>query len=75
VTREPFEQGIGIALNNTMQEIAPLLLDESCEITVKILRGPAEVAADNLKAAIILDEGDEITITVSEQKARVLRFH
>lgn len=74
ITKEPFGHGIGLALNNVMKEIEPMLLDETCKIKIKIVRGPAEIAADNMRSKILLEEGDEIAIKAAEEKAVLIRL-
>jgi NAD+ kinase len=71
ITRRTIDQGIALAFNNTMQELTPLEVNKDQEITLTVLRGPADVAVDNLRVAK-LDAQKEVTIRVSEQKATFL---
>ncbi len=75
VARTAFEDGIGVAFNNPFAEaIAPLLLKGSSVVTVTLLRGPAEVAADNRRLPGLLREGDTVTVRRSPRPAVFLRL-
>ncbi|MBR9692455.1 hypothetical protein GOV07_00810 [Candidatus Woesearchaeota archaeon] len=65
ITKDTFDKGIGLALNNVTKDIDPLIIDEDCTITVTIERGPAVVAADNKRFQKSLATGETITITQS----------
>lgn len=72
ITGDTFEAGFGIAFNNTTGDEEHLLVDEDAEITVTILRGPADLAADNERLERSLNDGDTITISRSHTSARIL---
>lgn len=74
VTRSTFERGIGLAFNNSTEEKAPLLLNEDTELTIEIVRGKGELAADNNPQILVVDEGDRIVIRKASQVGRLI-FH
>lgn len=69
ITDSFFQVGIGLAFNNSTEQSDHMVLKEDSVIKIKITRGPAIVYADNQAEAIIVNEGEEITIKKSTQKA------
>ncbi len=67
ITKDTVENGLGLALNNVTVEQEPLLLAEDVKIEVRILRGPAELAADNLKYRRALREGERIRVKAAKK--------
>lgn len=74
ITRDSFERGIGIALNNTVKEHPPYLVAEDSEVVVRIDRGNALVSIDTLEKTWKMHSGDRIIISASDEKARLVRF-
>ena len=74
ITRQHFEEGIGLALNNTTRAHGPLLLDAQARIVVRLTRGQAHVAVDNHPELLVLREGGRLTITTSRDAARIVRL-
>lgn len=73
ITHSIFRTGIGLAFSNSTEVTNHLVLPESSEITVRIVRGPAVVVADNdnhdnYKLVV----GDEITIYQGDDYASIL---
>lgn len=62
ITRESFEEGIGVAFNNTTKHFQPLLLNGDEEIEIEVLRGPGVLVADNNRDFVNLEKGDKIYI-------------
>ncbi len=73
ITKRSFTRGLGIAFNNLTTEQPNLLVDEDVTVAANILRGPADLAADNLRLDGILDEGDTVTIRRARLDAILLR--
>ena len=72
ITHSLFRIGLGLAFNNTTEPIDHLVVEDDCLISVKILRGPAIVVADNDPDQLELQAGDRIDFRRAEQKAIVL---
>lgn len=74
ITKETFKKGMGLAFNNITLDQSPLLLDDSVEIRIRILRGPAEVAADNDRFPAVLEEGDVLLVRKSSESTTILEL-
>lgn len=72
ITHGSFRSGIGLAFSNSTELINHKVLQESCVIKVRILRGPGELVFDNSPETLILEDGDVVTIRQSEKSAEVL---
>jgi len=72
ITKKSFEEGIGVGLNNcTIQERG---IHTSREKTIRIVitRMPADFAVDNDPDIHTLEPGDEIIVTASAEKMRMI---
>lgn len=69
ITRENFENGIGIAFNNTTVHHNFILID-SGKIEIEIIRGPGVLVSDNNRDFIDLEKGDKIIIKEIEDIAK-----
>ncbi len=74
ITGSFFETGIGIAFNNSTEQMDHIVLKENSEIIVKIIRGKAICYADNHPEEIELNDGDEISVRKSGQNAKIVKF-
>ena len=74
ITGSFFEVGIGMAFNNSTEQSDHMVLKDSSEIVVKIIRGKAIVYADNSEKEIILEDGHEIVIRKHINNARIIKF-
>jgi len=74
ITKKTFTKGIGIAFNNTTAEHKPAFLSDRARIKLTITRGEALMVADNEPRMIVLTQGKNITIKVSNKKAKTLQF-
>jgi NAD+ kinase len=76
ITRSYFEndENIGLAFNNSIDQINHIVLKKEREIKVEITRGIAEVFADNQKESWKLDKGEILNIKASKEKLRVVSF-
>ncbi|MBP9822198.1 MAG: NAD(+)/NADH kinase [Candidatus Pacebacteria bacterium] len=62
ITDSYFEAGIGIAFNNSTEQIDHVVCTEDKIITTTIVRGPAMVYADNQEKIFELKDGDKVVI-------------
>ncbi|MBN1865914.1 NAD(+)/NADH kinase [Candidatus Sumerlaeota bacterium] len=74
ITHSTFRVGIGLAFNNTIEPINHLVLSEESEIRIRVTRGPALLAGDQLPDQIDLDRDDEVLIRKAEQNAVILAY-
>jgi NAD+ kinase len=72
ITRGIFHVGLGLAFNNSIEQVDHIVLREEAHIRVVITRGPAIVVADNHPELVPLDEGDEVAILKDETRATIL---
>lgn len=72
ITHSLFNLGIGLAFNNSTEPVNHLVIEDDSSIQVEILRGPGMVVADNDPAEIDISTGDEITIRLAPENARIL---
>ncbi|MFN8177149.1 MAG: hypothetical protein U0167_04445 [bacterium] len=72
ITRSIFRVGLGLAFNNSTEPVDHLVLSEDSEIRVRVMRGPALVAADNDPNAIALDDDDEVIVRRDDSEAVIL---
>ncbi len=73
ITKTSFSEGVGIALNNCSIEQRGIKTSRDKTIRVKILRMTADFAVDNDTLIETLEPGDEIVITASAEKMRLVR--
>ena len=71
ITHSIFRVGIGLAFSNSTEEVDHLVLPETAEIEVKVMRGPALLASDNDPALIEIPEGGEVVIRKSPGEALI----
>lgn len=72
ITRGIFHLGIGLAFNNSIEQVDHLVLGEETRIRIVVTRGPALVVADNHPEMIAMEEGDEAEIRKEEGVATIL---
>lgn len=72
ITDSTFHVGIGLAFNNSTEQINHQVLREDAVIRMKITRGPASVFADNDPRSLTLNVGEFAEIRSSEQEAVIL---
>jgi len=72
ITHSIFKTGIGLAFNNSTEPTHHLVLPETAQVRVQILRGPAVLLADNAPGRVTLAAGTEVVIRRSPQVATVL---
>jgi len=74
ITDGMFEVGMGIAFNNSTEQVDHMVLKEDTKIKIKIVRGIAHAYADNDEKEIELNDNDEIVITKSTETAKIIHF-
>lgn len=72
ITRGIFQLGIGLAFNNSIEQVDHLVLDENATIRIVITRGPAVAVADNHPDLVELEEEDEVVIRRDDGSAILL---
>lgn len=74
ITRKTFKKGLGIAFNNSRQQIRNIVVGENSIIKIKVLRDGGLMAADNNPRMISVKEGDVIEIKKAKNKAKIIRI-
>jgi NAD+ kinase len=74
ITDGTFDVGIGLAFNNSTEQSKHMVLKENSEVKIRIIRGPAMAYADNDTKEITLNDGDEIVINKSKEKAKIIKL-
>lgn len=74
ITEESFNEGIGMAFNNTTKKLSPKIQKIGDEIEVEIIRGLGVLVSDNNRDFVNLEKGDTIKIKIVEEVARIVRF-
>jgi len=72
ITRSFFRVGIGVAFNNSTEQVDHLILRETDRLRLVIRRGPAILCADNSPETVRLEEGDEAWIAKADETAILL---
>ena len=70
IVQKSFEEGIGVAFNNTTKAHDPLFLSSGDEIEIEITRGVGIMVSDNNRDSINLECGDKIVINQIDDVAR-----
>lgn len=74
ITQQSFEDNFGLAFNNPTKPHEPLFFSPEDHIRVRIIRGPATLSTDNSSTIFPLADEDEVLITGSKQKAKILQY-
>ena len=74
VTRQTFDEGLGIAFSNSIEYLEPMYIKKNQIIKIKLIRGDAEVAYDNERKVYIVKEGDVITIRKAAEGAKIIQL-
>jgi NAD+ kinase len=72
ITRGIFHVGLGLAFNNSIEQVDHMVLREDVHVRVVITRGPAIAVADNHPELVDLQEGDEVVIRKDDARATIL---
>lgn len=71
ITGQTFEQGFGLAFNNTTEKVPPVFLDDKDAVTFKLERGKATLSFDNSPDIFNIDEDSELKFKLSNQVAKI----
>lgn len=74
ITDQTFEKGIGIAFNNTTEEVLPVILDDQDSVTFKLIRGKATLSFDNNPDVFEIEENSELTFKSSNKEAKIYQL-
>lgn len=74
ITRSTFQQGLGIAFNNSILSIGNIVVPEDTVVKVRVDRGPALIVADNDDVFLPLQVGDIVTIRRSHRSTTIVYF-
>ncbi|MDP3971215.1 MAG: hypothetical protein Q8P90_06035 [bacterium] len=74
VTQSTFQEGLGVAFNNTVNIIGHLVIASDTEVKVKVNRGPGLVVADNAKKFLRIDKGESVVIKQSHRSTHIVYF-
>lgn len=74
ITRQKFDKGIGLAFNNSVEEMGPMFLKHDDTVKLKVLRGKAILSADNNRKMIELKQGSEVVIKKDKSLAKLVRL-
>lgn len=72
ITGSLFRVGIGLAFNNSTEQVNHLVLPENAVIKIRILRGPGILMSDNASENIVLDNGDTACLYKTDEVAIIL---
>ncbi len=72
ITHSLFRVGIGLAFNNSTEEISHLVLAESSVVRIEVIRGPAILIADNSPERINVPEHGVVEMRQSSECAEIL---
>jgi len=72
ITHSFFREGIGVAFNNSTEQVDHLVLRETERLRLVVTRGPALLCADNAPEPVEMEEGDEATVAKAEETAVLL---
>jgi len=72
ITRGAVRSGIGVAFNNSTEQVEHIVVSGDVRIDVTITRGPADVVYDNDDEVTVLEDGDVFSVERSGEFATVL---
>ncbi len=74
ITGKKFDQGIGLAFNNTTNRKKGRILPDNCVIRIKIQRETAIITADNDNTMVKAKPGDVVIVKKSKQQAQTIKL-
>lgn len=74
VTHSTFQLGLGVAFNNTINNIGHLVVPSETEISVRVNRGPGIVVNDNARKLYPIDNGEVVKIKKSYRTTYIVYF-
>lgn len=74
VTQSTFQNGLGIAFNNTVNIIGHLVVNADTEVRIQVNRGPGLVVADNDQQYIRIDKRQSVIVRQSHISTYMVYF-
>lgn len=74
VTNTFFQQGIGIGFINTTQHINNMILSSNSRISIKLTRGNANIAYDNIKSDTLFKENELLLIKEANEPQKIIGY-
>lgn len=71
ITGQTFDNGFGVAFNNTTEKIPPLFLKDEASLIFQLIRGKTTLSFDNSPDIFTIDEGSELVFKLSNQVAKI----
>lgn len=71
ITGQTFEEGLGLAFNNTTEKEPPIFLKDKDTVIFKLVRGTATLSFDNNPDIFKVDEGSELQFKLSDKVAKI----
>lgn len=71
ITHSVFRVGLGLAFNNSTEEVSHLVLAESSLVEIEIVRGPASLVADNFRTPELIPDGGRVRLRQSSETADI----
>ena len=71
ITGQSFNEGFGLAFNNTTEKTDPIYLNEQDSVGFELVRGKANLSFDNNPDIFNISEGAKITFDLSDQVAKI----
>lgn len=71
ISGQTFNEGFGLAFNNTTEKTDPLFLKDEDSLTFQLIRGKATLSFDNSPEIFTIDEGSELIFKLSNQVAKI----
>lgn len=73
ITDSTFAVGVGIAFNNSTEQIDHVVVADKTKVRIKLLRGAGLIFADHGDDSFLLAPGAEVKIFLSRKKAKIIR--
>ncbi len=71
ITGQTFDQGFGVAFNNTTEKVTPVIFQGQDSLNFKLIRGKATLSMDNNPDIFTIDESSELIFKLSDQIAKI----
>lgn len=71
ITRGLFRIGMGLVFSNSTEEIDHIVLPESSNIEIEVVRGPGILIADNDPSRPLVNIGERVILTMSDETAHI----
>ncbi|MDD2403630.1 MAG: hypothetical protein PHV75_08345 [Victivallaceae bacterium] len=71
ITHSVFRVGLGLAFSNSMELVNHMVIAETSSVKIRIIRGPAQIVADNSPERIVMGIGDEAILKQADEVALI----